>query len=273
MLFSLLAVGFGFILRSTKFFNVSYGGAFLVGGYMMFLFYRTFSISFFLAILLSLAISGLYLFISYKFIFSTLLKRKASNFVLLIASFGLLTVTSSIIGMIFGSQATLIARHLSDIDTINIFGSVLNIVQIITIIVSLIIICVFSLIYFKTRFGRAIRAIEDDKEMAELVGISSEKITLGVYFIGGILSGLGGISVGFNVGITPSLGLLYLLPVIVAVVVGGTKSFWGGILGVFILVVTQKLTVIFIGGSWEQAVPFVVLIIMLLVRPQGILKK
>ena len=94
MFYSLLVLGFGFILRGVKFFNVAYGGAFLLGGYMMVLFYRTLSVHFFPAILLSLFISGLYMWLSYKFIFNVLLKRKANNFILLIASFGLLTATS-----------------------------------------------------------------------------------------------------------------------------------------------------------------------------------
>ena len=273
MFFSLLAMGFGFILRSVKFFNVAYGGAFLVGGYVMFLLYRVLYLNFFLAITLTLLASGLYFFLLYKFVFGPLLKRKASNFVLLIASFGVLVATSAIIGMLFGSQSTIIARHLSDIGTVNIFGGVLSIVQIISIVIFSLIICIFAYVYFKTRFGRAVRAIEDDSEVAELVGISKEKIFSQLFFIGGVLAGLGGISEGFDVGITPSAGLIYMLPVIVVVVAGGLRSFWGGILGAFVLVIAQKLTVFFLGASWEQAVPFVVLIIMLLVRPEGILKR
>lgn len=270
---SLLATGFGFILRSVKFFNVAYGGAFLVGGYIVFLFYRVLSISFFISILLSILSSGLYMLLIYKFIFKPLLKRKATNFVLLITSFGILTATSSIIGMIFGNQATLAARHLSDINTINIFGAVLNIVQLYAISFYPIVIGILALLYYKTRIGRAIRAVEDDREMAELVGISTEKIFSIVFFIGGILAGLGGIGEVFDVGIVPSAGLFYMLPVIVVAVVGGMRSFWGGIISAFILVIAQKLTVVYIGGSWEQAVPFVVLIIVLLLKPEGILKR
>ncbi|OGI75652.1 hypothetical protein A3C67_02560 [Candidatus Nomurabacteria bacterium RIFCSPHIGHO2_02_FULL_42_19] len=273
VLYSLLVIGFGFILRSVKFFNVAYGGAFLVGGYMMFLFYRVLVISFIPAIFLSLFISGLYLFLSHKFIFSFLINRKANNFVLLIASFGFLTATSSVLGMIFGSQATIIARRLSDIHSLNIFGGTLNIVEALAIIIIFTLICIFAFIYFKTHFGRVIRAVEDDSEVAELVGIPKGKIFSQLFFIGGALAGLGGIIQGLNVGIVPASGLLFMLPVIVISVLGGIRSFWGGIIGAFILAIAQKLTVVFFGGSWEQAVPFVILIIVLLVRPEGILKK
>ena len=64
-----------------------------------------------------------------------------------------------------------------------------------------------------------------------------------------------------------------MLPTIVAAVVGGMQSFWGGILGAFILVIVQQLTIFFFGASWVQAVPFAILIIMLFVRPEGILKR
>ncbi|OGI67998.1 hypothetical protein A3A05_00490 [Candidatus Nomurabacteria bacterium RIFCSPLOWO2_01_FULL_41_12] len=273
MFFSVLAMGWGLILRSAKFFNLAYGGAFLVGGYMMFLFYRMWNVHFVFSILLSLFGSGLYMLLSYKFIFSVLLRRKAKSLILLIASFGLLTATSAILGMIFGNQSTLIARHLSDIYTVNVFGAVLNLAQVVAIVFVPVLIFVFAYIRSSTRFGRAMRAIEDDSEVAELVGIPKDKTLLQIFFISGTLAGLGGIAEGFDLGLIPTSGLIIILPTIVATVVGGMQSFWGGILGAFILAIAQQLTIVFFGGSWVQAVPFVILIIMLLLRPQGILKR
>lgn len=273
MFFSLLAMGFGFTLRSVKFFNLSFGGAFLIGGYMMFLFYRMLNISFLLSLMFSLTASGLYLLLAYQFVFKTLLHRKAKSLVLLIASFGLLTATSAILGMVFGSQSTLIARHLSDIGIISIFGGTLNTTEVGVIISALIIISTFAYIRSQTRFGRAIRAIEDDSEVAELVGIPKEKTLLKIFFASGALAGLAGIVEGLNAGLIPASGLFYMLPTIVATVIGGMSSFLGGILGAFILAVAQQLTIVFFGGNWVQAVPFIILIIMLFARPEGILKR
>ena len=175
--------------------------------------------------------------------------------------------------MIFGSQPILVARNLSDIGVINIFGATLNTVEAWSIVFILIIICVLAYIRSKTRFGRAVRAVEDDLEVAELVGIPKEKILLQIFFISGALAGLAGIIEGLDVGIIPASGLIYILPTIVAAVIGGMRSFWGGIIGAFILATTQQLTIVFFGGSWVQAVPFVILIIMLWIRPHGILKR
>ena len=273
LFYSLLAVGFGFTLRSVKFFNISYGGSFLIGGYIMFLFYRTLNFSFILALLISLFASGLYLALSYKLIFSSLLRQKAKNLTLLIASFGLLIATSATLGIIFGSQTMVITRHLDDIGLINIFDATLNTVEALSVLFIFIIIFIFAYIRYKTRFGRATRAIEDDNEVAELVGIPKSKIFLQTFFISGVLAGLAGIIKGLDVGIIPSSGLLFMFPAIVATVVGGMRSFWGGILGAFILAILEQLTIVYFGGSWIQAVPFVVLIILLFVKPNGILKK
>ena len=264
---------FWITLRSIKFFNVSYGGAFLVGGYMMFLFYRMLNISFFPSLLLSLFISGFYLLLAYKLIFGILTRRKAKNLVLLIASFGLLVATSAILGMIFGSQTMVITRHLDSVGLVNIFGATLNTIEVLASISIFIIIFILAYIRYKTRFGRAVRAIEDDHEVALLVGIPKEKIFLQIFFISGMLAGLGGIIEGLDVGIIPSSGLVYMLPTIVVAVVGGMKSFWGGILGAFVLATAQQLTIVFLGGNWWQAVPFFILIVMLFVRPEGILKR
>ena len=87
------------------------------------------------------------------------------------------------------------------------------------------------------------------------------------------MGGLWGIAGGFEEGIIPAAGLFFILPTIVATVIGGMQSFWGGVLGAFILAAAMRLTVVFFGGAWESAVPFVILIIMLLIRPEGILKR
>jgi branched-subunit amino acid ABC-type transport system permease component len=273
MFYTILSMGFGFNLRSVRFFNLAYGGAFLIGGYGMFLFYRLLHIHFALSFLLSLTVAGLYLALAHKFVFSPLLARRAKPFVSLIASFGLLVATAALLGMIFGSQSTLLARRLSDIYVIEMGGVILNIVQISGIILVPIIVCFFAYVRVKTRFGVSIRAVEDDAEVAELSGIPKEKVILRVSFIAGALAGLAGIIEGFDAGIIPASGLIYLFPAIVATIVGGMRSFWGGILGAFILAIAQQLTIVFFGGSWVQAVPFIILIIVLFIRPEGILNR
>lgn len=273
MAYIVLSMGFGFTLRGTKFFNLSFGGSFLIGGYMMFYLYRILQINFILSIIVSIILSGLYLALAYKFIFSPMLERRARTLVCVIASFGLLTLTSAVLGMVFGNQSILLARSLSDVSTISVFGATLNLVQVSSFILVPLIIALLALMRFKTRFGWAMRAVEDDVEVAELVGINKKRMFFYIFFLSGAMAGLVGIAEGFDLGIIPASGLVYLLPTIVAAVVGGMWSFWGGILGAFILAVTQQVTIVFFGGTWVQAVPFVILIIVLFIRPEGILKR
>ena len=268
-----LSVGFGFTMRSVKFFNFAYGGAFLIGGYTMFLFYRELLFPFIISLFFSLLASGLYLLLAYYLVFLPLLRRKAKGLVSLIASFGILAATSAVLGIIFGNQTTLIARHLSDIQTTNIFGLVLNSVQLSGIIVATFLVVIIAFIRQKTHFGYIVRAVENDAEVAELVGISTEKTYAILFFASGIFAGLAGIADGFDIGIIPATGLIVMLPTIIAAVIGGMGSFWGGVLGAFILAVVQKTTVVIFGGVWEQAVPFLILIIILWLRPEGILKE
>jgi len=239
----------------------------------MFFLYRVHGVSFFLALLASVLIAGLYSLLSYKLIFSTLMRRKARSQVVLIASFGLLIATIAAMGMLFGNQSTLLARRLIDIRVFDVFGASLNMVQITGIIFCFIFIGIFAYIRSKTRFGVIMRAFEDDGEVAELMGMPKEKFFLQIFFISGMMGGLWGIAGGFEEGIIPAAGLFFILPTIVATVIGGMQSFWGGVLGAFILAAAMRLTVVFFGGAWESAVPFVILIIMLLIRPEGILKR
>lgn len=270
--YCILSVGFGMILRSVRFFNLAFAGAFLVGGYMMVLFYKTLSIPLLFSLLLALCSAGLYSFLSYYLVYKPLIQTKARNLVILIASFGLLTATSAVFGMIFGNQALFIPRHLSDVTTINVFGGIWNLVEFLSFVVAFILYFFLYFIRKFTRFGRAVRAVEDDYEVAELVGINREKVVSLIFFISGILAALGGMIEGSIGGMVPFAGLKYLMPTIVATVVGGMWSFSGAVLGSLILALATQYTIVIFGGDWVGAVPFVVLIIILLVRPEGILK-
>lgn len=126
---------------------------------------------------------------------------------------------------------------------------------------------------YKTQFGKAVRAISDDEEVARIIGINTNKIIGYVFFIGSAIAGLAGILVGFDVGIEPTMGLNLLLKGVIASIVGGVGNFYGGVLGAFLLGFVENFGIWKISGEWKDAIAFALLIIFLIFRPRGIMNK
>jgi len=127
------------------------------------------------------------------------------------------------------------------------------------------------LLLYKTKFGKAVRAINDDEEVAKIVGINTNKIIGYVFFIGSAIAGLAGILVGFDTGIEPTMGLNLLIKCVIASIVGGVGNIYGGVLGAFLLGFVENFGIWKISGEWKDAIAFGLLILFLIFRPRGIM--
>ncbi len=142
-------------------------------------------------------------------------------------------------------------------------------------IISLSIIIMIGLGIFlrKTLFGKAVIAISDDEQVAKIVGIHTEKVIGRVFIIGSVIAGAAGILVGFDTGLEPTMGMSLLLKGVIASIIGGIGNVYGGVLGAFLLGFVENFGIWKISGEWKDAIAFGLLIIFLLIRPQGIIKK
>ena len=124
-----------------------------------------------------------------------------------------------------------------------------------------------------TMFGKAIKAVSDDEEVAKIVGINTNKIISYVFFIGSAIAGLGGILVGFDTGIEPTMGFALLLKGVIAAIIGGVGSIYGALIGAFLLGFVENFGIWQISGEWKDAIAFILLILFLIFRPRGIMNK
>lgn len=123
-----------------------------------------------------------------------------------------------------------------------------------------------------TRFGKAMRAMSDNRDLAEASGIDTVRVTDVTWLLSGFLAGITGAILALNVGaFTPTLGSQYLLLFFVAVIVGGIGRPYGAMLGAVIIGVSTELAAAFISTAYVYAIAFVVMIALLFVRPQGLL--
>jgi branched-subunit amino acid ABC-type transport system permease component len=271
-IYTMIALGFNLIYGTVKFFDLGYGSLIPVGGYSVFFFYKKLGLDLSLSVILGILLSGLVGFLISKIVYKPLVKRKASSMVFLVASLGVLTVIQAIIAMLFTSQFQTLSLG-GESRVFQISSAIMTEVQLAILVVGLLISLGLYVVLKTTMFGKAISAISDDEEVSKIVGINTEKIIGAVFFIGSCIAGLSGIFIGFDTGIEPTMGMSLLLKGVIASIIGGIGNIYGGVLGAFFLGFIENFGIWKISGEWKDAIAFGVLIIFLLFRPSGILKK
>ncbi len=276
-IYSLVALGFNLNYGTTKFFNLAHGVLAAVGGYAVFFFYKTLGLNLIFSVVIGVLLAGLVGYILDKLVFLPLRMRKASDMVLLVASLGSFTAIQAIIAMIFTSQFQTLSQ--GDVGQ-NVYqlgppagGAVITQTQFIILASALIIMVGLVWLLKSTLFGKAVQAISDDEEVAKIVGINTNKIIGYVFFIGSAIAGLAGILVGFDTGIEPTMGMSLLLKGVIGAIIGGVGNIYGGVLGSFLLGFVENFGIWKISGEWKDAIAFILLILFLLFRPKGILRK
>ncbi len=224
-IYTLIAVGFNLIYGATKFFNLSHGVIAAIGGYSVFYITKTFGLAIIPSAILGIIIAGIGGYLLDKLIYLPLRKRRASGLVLLVASLGAFTSIQAIISILFSSQFQILSRV--NQKRFKIAGGFITQTQIIILCFAFIITLALALLLKFTLFGKKIKAISDDEEVAKIVGINTNKIIGYVFFIGSAIMGLAGILIGFDVGLEPTMGMRLLLKGIIAAIIGGVGNIYG----------------------------------------------
>ena len=271
-IYILVALGFSIVYRTVLFIHFAHGVIFTTGAYCTFLFLQWFGMPLWVSIVLGiLGGAGLGCLIEIG-VYRPLRKRGSSGLVLLLASLGMYILLQNVISMIFGDQTRSIRT--SDVqEGLLVLGARITPIQIITIGTSVTLILALSAFLKMTKIGKAMRAVANDPELANLSGIHSNRVILWAFAIGSALAGLAGILVALDVDMTPTMGMNALMMGVVAVIIGGVRSIPGIALGALLLATAQHLGAWYIGSAWQEAIAFVVLVAFLLFRPQGFLGK
>ena len=133
-----------------------------------------------------------------------------------------------------------------------------------------IMIAVFAFLRF-TRFGRAMRAVADNPDLARLKGVDPDRIALAALMLGAGLAGAGGVLIGLDTSIDPLTGFRVLLSVFAAAVLGGLGSIPGAVVGAFALGVAEELALLALPATYRTGIGFLAILLMLTFRPRGLI--
>jgi branched-chain amino acid transport system permease protein len=171
--------------------------------------------------------------------------------------------------LFYGSETKIIISEISP--SVKWGGIILTYNQLWQFTVSSVILLLTFLLLNKSGFGRKARALRDDSELFMIMGYDIYKMRAILFILSGIYAALGANLIAMDVGMDPYVGMPMLLNAIVALIIGGAGKFEAPVLGGFIIGILQASTVWLFSARWQDAVVFLILILFLVFRPQGIL--
>ncbi|MEE9247317.1 MAG: branched-chain amino acid ABC transporter permease [Dehalococcoidia bacterium] len=248
-------------------------GTLALGAFCGLLVARTSGSALYLSWGVSALLAGAMGLVLYRGLYFYMRRRARSPLVMLVASLGVLLAITAFISIIFSPTGRTLPPNVFGSDPWTIGGASIKPFQVFIIGVAFIAFASLLLLLKKTSFGKAVRAISDDEEVAKIVGINTTVIIAAVFFIGAAIAAMAGILNGHDTAIQPRMGLLLLLKGWIAAVVGGIGNIYGAILGGFVLGLVEQYGIWYLAGEWKDAIAFALLILFLAFWPKGLLPR
>jgi Branched-chain amino acid ABC-type transport system, permease components len=270
-IYALIAIGFTLIYHSVKFFHFAHAIIFTFGAYFVFLFYKLLGFSIYSSIPLGIIFAIVLGCSIENFIYKPLRKKGTSSIVMLLASLGIYIFLQNLISMLFGDDTKSIRSGVVK-EGINVFGARITPIQIVIIVTAIVVTILIIQFYKRTQLGRSMQAVASDRELAEYTGINTNRVILWSFAIGSGLAALAGILVALDVDMTPTMGMNALLMGVVVMIVGG-NNIKGMVCAALLLGFAQNFGVWYISSQWKDAIAFIILVIFLLVKPEGFFGK
>ena len=270
-IYALIALGYTMVYGIAKMLNFAHGDIIMVGAYAVITAVFTMGLPPFIAILISIALCAL-LGIVIEFLAYRPL-RQAQPLAVLITAIGVSYLLQNLALLIYGSEQKAFPTIVA-LPTVHIGGVYIDGITLATLVVTAVIMVALSLFINKPRMGKAMRAVSEDKEAAELMGISVNRTITVTFAIGSALAGVAAIFYGAAYTyIRPTTGAMPGIKAFTAAVFGGIGSIPGAMLGGILLGVIEQLSKTYISTLWADAIVFGVLVVVLVVKPTGLLGK
>lgn len=269
-IYALISLGFTLVYKTVRFFHFAHGVVYTAGAYFAYSLSVFFCVPLFFAFFLASLLSAILGLAIDRLVYFPLRKNNAPPLVFLIASFGIFIFIQNFLQLIFGAQ--ILTLRIGPIrEGYHILSAVITPIQLLILAASLTTFALLWILTTKTKIGKAIIAVADDPYAASICGINPERVILYVFGIGSALAGMAGVLISLETNIEPTMGMNAILKGIVASIIGGIGSIPGALVGGFFLGIVENLGIWKIQAGWKDTIAFVVLILFLLLRPQGIL--
>lgn len=267
-IYILLATGLNLIFGVMKVVNFAHGELLMLGAYITFTFYALSGFNPYVLLAASVPTLILAGVIIERLCFRPILGTGKLNEIFI--SIGLIYIIQNAAALIWSDEWRIIHSPYEKI-TISVFGVNMPLDYLIIIITTILILIALFLFLRKTRLGKAMRATSQNRKGAMLMGINVERMDMVSFGIGAGLAGAAGtLWVVSGQVFNPYMGSIPAIKAFAIVIIGGLGSIPGAIIGGLIYGIAENFAIFTLGGAWKDAVSFIILILVLIVRPTGI---
>ncbi|WP_332649103.1 branched-chain amino acid ABC transporter permease [Lysinibacillus sp. 54212] len=270
-IYALIALGYTMVYGIIKLINFAHGDVFMLGAFIGFFAIVRWEMHFIPALLLAMVLCAVIGVIIERVAYKRL--RNATRIAALITAIGVsLLIEYTVI--FFRGASTEAYPEVFKIKSFDVFGVQISTKAILVLVISIILMVILQFIVHKTKIGKAMRAVSHDADAARLMGINVDNTISATFAIGSALAGAAGVIFGIYYNrIEPLMGILPGLKAFVAAVLGGIGSIPGAMVGGMILGVVETVVSALGYSLWRDAAAFVILILILILRPAGIFGK
>ena len=283
---SLGAIGLTMVMHMLRFANFSHAELLSVGAYCALVFDGIFAAvhaglaqaiaplsltwALALSVIISMIVTGMSAVAIDRLVFRRV-RALGGELSMVFASFGVAMILRNILGLVFGLQAQLYSKDI--VFAVMISSDPLLLIkpdQVFSLVAALIFMIILHLVLSRTTFGYALRAVAENPTLAQVSGISLQRMIFLIWLIGGGLAAAAGIFYGLTNQINPVLGRDLVLPIFAATIVGGIGSIYGAVLGGFLVGIASNMALLILPSGYSPAVPFLIILAVLLIRPTGL---
>lgn len=272
MVYALIAVGYSLVFGILRLLNMAHGAIYAFGAHMA-LFAVAMNWGLPAAMIFAIVTTGILEMLMDTVILAPLRAKNAPNITCLISVIGVSYIIQNLLMIVFDSTKKTFPK-LFDFGNVEIFGVTLTSAQISMFLIALAFLVLLTLIVNHTKIGLAMRASRENPKAANLMGIDVRRVVTFTFFLSGMCAAVAGVLVsGYYQMVYCTMGVEAGLKGFSAAVLGGIGVLYGSVVGGVIVGVAEALAVAFLGGSFRSATAYIVLFLVLLIRPSGLFGK
>ena len=270
-IYALIALGYTMVYGIIKLINFAHGDIYMLGAYVAFITTTYFGFCFFPAMIASMVVCGILGVLIERIAYKPL--RHATRIAALITAIGVSYVLEYTTQYVMGSEVKTYPTLLSN-SSFSLGPVTISMQQVYIFTITIVLMIALQLIIKKTKMGRAMRAVSVDEDAVKLMGINVDTTISFTFLLGSSLAGVAGILVGiYYNSIDPLMGMVPGLKAFIAAVFGGIGSVPGAMIGGLFIGIAETMVVAYGSSLYRDAIVYLILILILIIKPDGLLGK